>query len=283
MSTTYQHKRLVADNEQAFGAYGPSLAQSVLLKLVAIPPFHRGTFRRKSANLVRSLSNDGMIDIRRNNASYRLGRGANLIEDALLVYAQYNRLELDFLRDGTPEGGTFVDLGANVGLYSLPLAHKVGPSGRVLAVDANSDIVDALAFNANASGFDHVDIACVAVGEKDKQVRLEIRKNDHAIVETHEDPDGDIKMMPLMDIVAQHNISSIDALKADIEGYEDRALIPFLKAATSDLIPGRIVIEHAAGDEWQDDLAAFLVEFGYELVRKERSNSLYRYRAGGDA
>lgn len=278
MSIPYQYTRLVDDNEPPFGAYRPGMLQSLLLKIVAIPPLYRGSFRRPFANLIRRFSENGIVDLVRNNASYRLRSAANLIEDAILVHPHYNRSEMDFLLAGTPEGGTFLDLGANMGLYSLPLAVKAGPNGRVLSIDANPDIVKALAFNIEASKLTNVVIACIAVGEKQKKVRLEIRKDDYAIVETHEDPDGDVQMLPLAEIVQQFGITHIDALKADIEGYEDRALIPFLKAANVELIPSHIVIEHAASYDWEEDLAAFLVEFGYKLIAKERSNSLYQLR-----
>lgn len=276
MSIPYQYTRLVDDNEPSFGAYRPGMLQSLLLKIVAIPLLYRGSFRRPFANLIRRLSENGIVDLVRNKSSYRLRSSANLIEDAILVHPHYNRRELDFLLAGTPEGGTFLDLGANMGLYSLPLAVKAGPNGRVLSIDANPDIVKALAFNIEASKLTNVDIACIAVGEKQKKVRLEIRKDDYAIVETHEDPDGDVQMLPLSEIVQQFGITHIDALKADIEGYEDRALIPFLKTAEAELIPNHIVIEHAASYDWEEDLAAFLVGFGYKLIAKERSNSLYQ-------
>ena len=277
MTSPYQHINLVADDEPAYGTYYVGLAQSIVLKLGSIPPFYRGSFRRPLANFIRNLGKNGIVDIERNQAHYRLRKSPNLIEDAILVHKNYNRRELDFLIQGTPIGGTFLDLGSNVGLYSLPLAIKAGPNGRVLSIDANPDIMKALAFNISASQLTNIDIACVAVGETDKQVRLEIRKDDYAIVETHEDPNGTISMRPLADIVAHFGITSIDTLKADIEGYEDRALIPFLSNATPDLIPNRIVIEHAAHYEWETDLCDWLTRFGYHLIAKQRSNSLYNF------
>lgn len=275
LSISYQYTLEKDDNEPSFGSFRPGFLQSALLKIVSIPPFYRGIFRRPMANLIRALGKQGIVDIERNNASYRLRGPANLIEDAVLVHSNYNIREINFLRDGTPEGGTFLDLGANMGLYTLAIAHKAGPKGRVLAIDANPKIVKALAFNAQASKLQNVTIACIAVGEKHKKVRLEMRKDDHAIVETHEDPDGDVDMLPLHDIIHAFGITQIATLKADIEGYEDRALIPFLKDATPALTPQRIVIEHAAHYDWKEDLSAFLVGFGYILIAKERSNSLY--------
>ena len=261
--------------EPPFGAFGPNLLQRIVRALAAIPPLHRGAFRRPMASLIRSLAPSVCIDVARNGASYRLRPEPNLIEDALLVHGRYNRREIDFLRDGTPDGGTFVDLGANVGLYALPLARKAGPAGRVLAIDANPRMATALRFNAAASGLANVTIACIAVGEADRRVRLEIQKDDLAIVETRADPLGDIEMKPLADIVAVCGITRIDTLKADIEGYEDRALVPFLSTCDDALKPARIVLEHLNEREWPMDLYGCLADQGYRLVRRERSNTLY--------
>ena len=39
------------------------------------------------------------------------------------------------LREGVTRGGTWADLGAGTGAFTLALAELVGPSGEVIAVD----------------------------------------------------------------------------------------------------------------------------------------------------
>ena len=67
-----------------------------------------------------------------------------------------------------------------------------------------------------------------AVGEHEGKVELTIRKNDVAIVAVEETDQGSIQMRSLKSIVEDEGIKHIDALKIDIEGYEDKALAPFL-------------------------------------------------------
>lgn len=275
MSALYEHRTLVPSDEPAFGAYAPTVLQSALIALAHVPPFHRGALRRPMANLVRRLGRDNIVDLTTKGVSFRLRQGTNLIEDGILVHPAYNAVEIDFLRDGTPEGGVFVDLGANIGLYTLPLAYKAGPKGRVLAIDANPDIVKALQFNVAASKLENVTIACVAAGDVESTARLEIRKDDLAIVEVAEDPDGEIEIKPLAKIIRDAGLDRINALKADIEGFEDRALLPLLNNEPS-LHPRRIVIEHLTRDQWRTDLIPELERHGYRLVGKTRGNSLYR-------
>lgn len=275
MTAPYQHQAIVGDAEPPFGAFAPRGLQAVVLGLARVPPFYRGTLRRPMANLVRRLGATGTVDVTTRDVSYRLRRGTNLIEDGILVHPSYNGVEIEFLLAGMPEGGTFIDLGANIGLYTLPLARKAGPRGRVLAIDANPDIVEALRFNIAASGLSNVTVACVAAGEAEGRARLAIDKNDLAIVEVEEDPSGDIPIRPLAAIVAEAGLAQVDALKADIEGFEDKALAPYLRMAGEALRPKRIVIEHLLRRNWKPDLFPLFESLGYRVAGRTRGNTLF--------
>lgn len=276
MSEPYRRADVVAAGEPPFGAYAPKGLPALLRAASHVPPMHRGLLRRRMANLIRRLSPRGIVDVRFRGAAFRLrGGDANLIEDAILVHPRYNAREIDFLLAGTPQGGVFVDLGANVGLYTLPLALKAGPVGHVLAVDANPDIATVLDFNARASGLKNVAIACVAVGDHDGRARLEIRKDDLAIVEIVEDPAGDIEVKTLATILTEAGLARIDTLKADIEGYEDRAILPWLEGCAADDRPRRIVIEHLGRAHWRNDCFAAFARHGYREVARTRGNALF--------
>jgi hypothetical protein len=51
-----------------------------------------------------------------------------------------------------PTGGTFVDVGAHVGWYTLKAAKLVGPKGLVIAVEPNHETLIQLRDNIRASG-----------------------------------------------------------------------------------------------------------------------------------
>lgn len=275
MRDSYRSQTIVGRDEPPFGAFAPRGLQAAVLGLARVPPFHRGTLRRPVANLVRALGVNGTVDLARDGLSFRLRNGANLIEDGILVHPAYNAAEIAFLMEGMPEGGVFIDLRANIGLYTLPLARKAGPAGRVLAIDANRDVVEALAFNLDASGLGNVTVACVAVGEAEGRARLHIRNDDLAIVEVEETSDGEIAIRPLAAIVAEAGLTRVDTLKADIEGFEDKALLPYLEGADEALLPGRIVIEHLGRAYWKRDCFPVFERLGYRLVGSTRGNSMF--------
>jgi hypothetical protein len=62
-------------------------------------------------------------------------------------------------------------------------------------------------------------------------------------------------------------------LKIDIEGYEDRALLPYLDTVASDFWPKAIVIEKIHGDRWREDVLSIMLERGYCLHGGTKSNA----------
>ncbi|MEK6259343.1 MAG: FkbM family methyltransferase [Planctomycetota bacterium] len=266
---------LVSADEPPFGAFEPRGLQRLLRTLAQIPPFHRGRLRRPMANLIRRMARNGIVDVHFRGAAFRLRPEVNLIEDALLVYPGYNSREIDFLIEGTPKGGVFIDLGSNVGLYTLALAAHIGPEGMALAIDANPDMAAALRFNVAASGFENVRIVNVAVGESASRADLLGGRNDLAIVHVAENPNGNIEIRPLADIVREAKLTRVDTLKADIEGFEDQALIPYLNTVDDALKPKRISIEHLGRAGWKSDLFPVFEQHGYRLVGTTQGNSLF--------
>src|SRR5882672_1538589 len=52
-----------------------------------------------------------------------------------------------------PKGGVAIDVGANLGEWSVPLAKAVGRDGRVLCVEPNAVVADALAATLRINNF----------------------------------------------------------------------------------------------------------------------------------
>jgi hypothetical protein len=75
-------------------------------------------------------------------------------------------------------------------------------------------------------------------------------------------------------ILADADISKVDALKIDVEGFEDRVLTGFFRDAPPSLWPHAVVIEHLSRDEWLDDVIADMRARGYREAGRTRSNTL---------
>lgn len=253
-----------------WGAFQPNVLQKMLISLGRATPLHRGKMRYLLSQFIYSLGKP--LDICRNGGCFRIGLQQNLIEYGLLLHPRYNQDEIDFLSEPLGAGKVGVDIGSNVGLYSVALALT---GARVVSVDANPAMAAQLRFNLAASGKSPDDVVHTAVGDVDGRVTLQIRNDDVAIVNVIEDADGDVQIRRLGSILADLGVTRVDVLKIDIEGFEDKALGPYLESATGDMIPERIVIERAG----EDDYPACVKQFnrlGYKIVGRTRNNSLYQ-------
>jgi FkbM family methyltransferase len=227
-----------------------------------------------------NLLRGGPVDMHYQGAAFRLHHQASATERGALFNPDYNREELDFLRANVPAGGTFVDLGANVGTYALVLARHVGAGGKVIAVEPHPIIHARLAFNRNASSADQVTLVAAAVSAADGNLLIETDGDNlgaSRVVSVAPSANAiRVNSLRLARILGDAGVTSVAALKIDIEGFEDRALIPFFKEAPPSLWPRAVVIEHLSRDEWQQDCIADMITRGYTEVGRTRSNTLLR-------
>lgn len=256
-----------------FGHFAPNAFQRMLIGLSRASFLKRGVFRGSMTRLILALGR-GPLDIRFRGAGYRIRGEQNLIEYGLLLMPTYNGTDIDFLLDGARDDAGFVDIGCNIGLYSLPLA-VARPKGRVISVDANPKMIARILWNAAASELSNVTAVHAAVSDGDGRGDLVIRKDDVAIVAVKESASGEMPIRTLLAILSEAGLPAIHGLKIDIEGNEDRALVPFLDTCDGAMLPRRIVIEHPEPNADYPGCAAAFARRGYSLVARTRNNSLY--------
>ena len=196
-------------------------------------------------------------------------------------------VERAFVEARLPAGGRFVDVGANAGIYSLWAARAVGPSGRVLAIEANPVMADRLAFNLTASGLaDRVTIARSAVGETTGKATFTLDARNlggsslRAASVSATGATIAVPVQPLADIVREAGLTAIDILKIDIEGWEPQALLPFFATADRTRWPRHLILEHSP-QRWGRDLGAELATLGYAEVGRGRGNVVLSLRPEG--
>lgn len=134
------------------------------------------------------------------------------------------------LRTLLRKGMTFVDVGANIGWFSLLGASLVGPTGKVVAIEPNPANVALLHESAQDNGFDYIDVLAVAVGDHPGAVALETDGSNGRIVQVDEPPAEPVTASfvvaayPLDTLLSQVGVSRVDVMKIDIEGAEPLAL-----------------------------------------------------------
>lgn len=260
-----------------FGAFAPTRAQAAVLSLAHRSRLKRGAFRPMLSRLINALR-AGPVDVHYQGASFRFYHQASATERGALFNPDYNLEELDFLQAHAPIGGVFVDVGANVGTYAMVLARHVGASGKVIAIEPHPITHARLAFNRGASGFTQVQLVAVAAGASDGELMIATDGDNLGAshIVSDDRPGNAIKVpsMRLQRILDDAGADHVDALKIDVEGFEDRVLTGFFKQAPQSLWPRAVVIEHLSRNEWQDDCIADMRARGYAETGSTRSNTM---------
>jgi FkbM family methyltransferase len=260
-----------------FGAFAPNAAQAAIIRLAQRTGLKRGAFRPWMSRLV-NLLRRGPIDMQYQGASFRFHHQASATERGAMLNPDYNLEELNFLRAYTPQGGVFVDIGANVGTYALVLAQKVGSNGTVIAVEPHPVAHARLAFNRTATNVPQVRLVAAAAGPSDGELLIETDGDNlgasHVAQGQSSGRSIRVPAATLQRILTDAGVAKVDAMKIDVEGFEDRVLTGFFAHAPQSLWPRAVVIEHLSRKEWQQDCINDMLARGYREKGTTRSNTL---------
>lgn len=193
--------------------------------------------------------------------------------------------EKDLISNKLPDDGIFIDIGANVGIYSLWACQKLSSRGTVIAIEPYPPIYERLIFNLRVNqetdpDWPQVITLPVAISNQEGMIDLNLDETNlggNSIV-YHQGSSHKVQVQSrlLLSVLSEAGIENIDILKIDIEGAEDLALMPFLDKAEEPLLPKYIIIEDTE-HQWQSDLESAIRMRGYEVEFKSRMNSVYRF------
>jgi FkbM family methyltransferase len=247
-------------------------------------------FSRRAAFALRRIAiaklSGKPVDTQALGARMRLFPYHNVCEKRILFTPQFfDPQELAALRSRMCEGFVFLDIGANIGGYSLFVAAHAGPTARVLAIEPQPDIYERLVYNLRLNPFPSVKAVACAVADKEGELTLfvdpENRGESSLKIMSGESAMGSIKVPAkrLLTLIEEQGFTRIDAAKLDTEGAEDIILETFFLEAPQDLWP-RLLIMERGGSRWHVDLPKLLAFHGYTVVEETRNNVIYeRLRA----
>jgi FkbM family methyltransferase len=230
---------------------------------------------------------DGALDVERWGLRMRLHPRDNGCEKNLLftprMYEpeELNALETDIaLAKNQGRPFTFVDIGANVGLFSLFVASCAGQHGRILAIEPEPGNLRRLEFNVRANPGVPITIIPKALSDQAGVVAVELDRRDRGGTRTKkidraEVPAETVRVaaQTLLEVLAGEGVDAVDALKIDVEGLEDVILAPFFRDAPPRLWPRQVIIEDSRAS-WKIDLMSVMQGCGYELVALSRHKNL---------
>ncbi len=128
------------------------------------------------------------------------------------------------------QGMTVVDVGANIGYFTLLAASLVGRKGRVIAIEPHPTNFSILSEVVRTNGLGQVQPLAFGLG--DVKSRAEISMADQALfpnrtasmVPPKSDTSFSVEVRTLDDCVSEWGIETIDLLKIDVDGFESKII-----------------------------------------------------------
>jgi FkbM family methyltransferase len=276
-----------------FGSFAPSAGYRRLIELAQASP--RNAFGKQLAHAARSLylwRAPSPVDVAVGDVRLRCHLRDNTCERKFVFTPwRFDPQELHAMAETLPPDGVFVDVGANIGIYTLTAALLLGERGRIVALEPYPPAYQRLLFNIEATragraSWPRIDVLLVGVSDRDEARELHIddgnlgggsigsgparfsgRGSERALT---------IPCKPLSQVLDDCGIGRADVLKIDIEGAEDQALRPFLSEAPDERLPRRLIVENS-DHLWKCDLRAAIAARGYVALVRSRLNTVYEW------
>lgn len=200
----------------------------------------------------------------------------------LSINENYDVTETEIVKREIKRGDVVLDIGANVGFYTLIFARLVGPKGKVFAFEPDPESFYLLKKNVEINGYTNVILIQKAVSNSNGKLRLylsELNKGDHRIWDSWEKRNSiEIESIRLDDYFKNYS-EKISFIKIDTQGAEGlvfQGMSDLLKQSNNVII---ILEFWPAGLKRTGmdpaDFLKLISEHGFKLYQmKEKKNSL---------
>lgn len=147
------------------------------------------------------------------------------IQRQLFWYGYYEKPVGDLLKKLLRPGNTFVDVGANIGYFSL-LASGNFPRGRIISLEPVSKSFEALKANIALNKINNIEAFNIAAGKTEETSTIYLAGDDNTGMSSLHQPENYsgqtemVKVTRLDQLAVDLKLEQIDVIKIDVEGYE---------------------------------------------------------------
>jgi FkbM family methyltransferase len=174
--------------------------------------------------VIRALDNFLVSHLKSNFAEVQ---GSKMLLDpkdqrSLSVYGVHEPLETEIVKRLIKQGDIVLDIGANIGYYTLLFAKLVGPQGKVFAFEPAPSNYALLERNVEINGYKNVVLVQKAVSNRTMKVKLYLSASsigDHRIYQEDGRQFVEVEAVSLDDFFRYYG-GRIDFIKMDIQGAE---------------------------------------------------------------
>jgi len=176
-----------------------------------------------------------------------------------------------------------LDIGANCGVYSVPLGLASGDGSRVIAFEPNPTMIGRLGHNIALNNLTHkVRIEGCALSDREGEAILNFRGHNYGQASLIPVPGrmnsggALVPTRPLSAFTHAARHHDFTVLKIDVEGAEEVVLNPMLdQAKVGGWLPDAMLVEVRHADQWDSDLCARILNSGFRQTMRAEGNALY--------
>ncbi|MFD8568690.1 FkbM family methyltransferase [Streptomyces sp. NPDC059639] len=206
----------------------------------------------------------------------------DLIQRYLYLFGVWEPHMTRWLERRLGPGDVFIDVGANIGVFSVLGSRLVGTSGRVVAIEASPTFHRRVLQNAELNHCDNIRAVNTAVSDEVKTLTFVLASSNNMGANSIVPYDGpaesafEIEAVPLAEILAPDEVAGARVIKIDVEGAEGsvvRGLAPLLDELRPDV---EIAVEITP------DRMEQLGDSADELLETMRKHGFHMYRLPTD-
>jgi FkbM family methyltransferase len=168
-------------------------------------------------------------------------------------------------------GDCIADIGAHFGLYAIAFAQRTGPTGTVLAVEADPDNAAVLRAHVRLNQVESiVQVIAKALSDQEGTAEWHSQGVQSVAKPSEGDPTGPTVEVTTLDQISQGR--KVDVILVDIEGYEEAALRGGRSLLSDSSRRPRLIVIEVHPYNWHlcnsssDSLLRFLHECGYQVT-----------------
>lgn len=148
----------------------------------------------------------------------------DFIDSRLLFFHTWEPAITRFMKKEIAPGSVAIDIGANIGYFSLLMSRAVGPSGHVYAIEPSPDIRARLQDALDRNGINNVTVVPYGVSDKAERRSFELSLANKGASKFGEVSEDGLELRRLQDIIPQEMFARVSLIKIDVEGMEAQVM-----------------------------------------------------------
>jgi FkbM family methyltransferase len=151
----------------------------------------------------------------------------------LIYEGNFELDEISFVNNTLKDGDVFIDIGSNIGLFSLIASNLVGRNGKVISFEPSPKTFKRLEENIELNELQNVKLNNIGLSDKKGTLKLHVSENGHDAWDTFATDINNIKYQNSIEVnintldneIENIGVNNIKLIKIDVEGWEKFVLL----------------------------------------------------------